>query len=127
MVSGFLDGQNDPNTIIDIGCPRSIGGEESARALCKSLGISFVLEEMKCEPFIHGCGKCCSDPGITIGKWCLLITDLNGIELKIPFYITKGDGSILHGNDRIHKSYLCSADNFLITSVYICSLPNGEA
>lgn len=49
--------QNDPSPLIDEGCLRRIGGEASAQALCKSHGISFVLEEIDGKLFIHAYRK----------------------------------------------------------------------
>ena len=105
----------DPNPIIDPGCPRSVGGIDCAAALCTALNIQFKLRQMDCEPFLHGYGKDCSDAEVTtIGIWDLPVTDMSGTEAKIPFYVTRGDGFLLLGNEIFHRSYQPGPENLLV-------------
>lgn len=105
--------QLDPNPIIDVGCPRSVGGIASAVTLCHALNIAFRLEPLDCTPFFHGYGRQCSEAQITIGIWNLPVTDTCGISASIPFYITRGDGFLLLGNEILHSSYLEGPRNIL--------------
>ena len=74
IVSGFLD----PNPVLEIGCPRSVGGIESAAALAISLGIAFSLTTFNCDPFYHGYGPACSDKRLVVARWKLPVTDVYG-------------------------------------------------
>lgn len=101
----LLPSRSDPNPIIDVECPRSVGGVVAAVAICQSLGIPFELHPLDCEPFYHGYGKKCSEAQLTVGIWHLPVTDINGREALIPFYLTRGDGFLLLGNEILHQSY----------------------
>ena len=69
---------------------------------------------MDCEPFLHGYGKDCGDAEVTIGIWDLPVTDMSGTEAKIPFYVTRGDGFLLLGNEILHCSYQLGLENILV-------------
>ena len=105
--SDVLPGSPDPNPILDQGCPRSVGGLESARNLCNLLGIPLKLDPLDFTPFLHGYGERCSDAKITIGVWRLPITDQDGVSTTIPFYIVPGRRILLLGNE------VCSRSNIL--------------
>ena len=105
--SDVLPGTPDPNPILDQGCPRSVGGIESAKNLCNHLNILFKLEPLDCTPFLHGYGEKCSDAKVTIGIWRLPIVDQDGVSTSIPFYIVPGHGILLLGNE------VCSQSNIL--------------
>lgn len=111
--SSHADLLDDPNPILDQGCPRSAGGIEAARALCKALHIDFKLEPLDCDPFLHGYGKNCADAHITIGIWRLSLADIHGKILTIPFYITAGAGYLLVGNELLHRSNLLGPEHVL--------------
>ena len=91
----------------------SIGGEGS-RVLCRAMGIDFKLEPLDCQPFWHGYGEKCSDSQLTIGIWRMPITDVNGTQVLIPFYITPGYGILLLGNEICHKSNIMGSENIII-------------
>lgn len=110
----FFPPNKDPNPIVDVGCPRSVGGIESASSLALALGINFQVEELDCEPFMHGYGEKCSDARITIGIWSLPLTDPSGKSFMIPFYVTKGDGVLLLGNNVLQNAVINGADNFIL-------------
>ena len=44
----------DPKPIIDIACPRSVGGINAAARLASAMNIPFKLHELDCEPFSMG-------------------------------------------------------------------------
>jgi len=56
----------------------------------------------------------CSDAQLTIGIWDLPVVDMEGTVVKIPFYITRGDGVLLLGNEILHKSYQLGPENLLV-------------
>ena len=112
--SDVVLGQRDPNPIVDIGFPRSIAGDVSARALGKAMGVQYKLEPLDAEPFWHGYGDKCSDAKLTIGMWRLPITDVHGTQALIPFYITQGDGLLLLGNEIGHKSNILGPQNKIL-------------
>jgi len=116
----------DPNPIIDTGCPRSVGGIDSAIALSNAMGIEFALSPLDCPPFIHGYGMKCSEPKVTIGVWMIPMTDLNGISFKLPFYIVNGDGVLLLGNDVCSKSNTLNDQNLLIVPPGVGSLSDSR-
>ena len=89
---------------MDIGCPRGVGGIESAAALAVAMGIEFNVRELDCPPFLHGFGPDCSNPQQVIAIWDLPLTDINDIKVRIPFYITYGNGPLLLGNNILSKS-----------------------
>ena len=74
----------DPNPILDIGCPRRVGGVEKAKALCEALGIEFLLEPLDYTPFFHGYGSNCSDAKLVNGISRLAVKAINGFEAKSP-------------------------------------------
>ena len=117
--SSVSPGQRDPNPILDIGCPRSAGGIESAIALCLAMGLDFELEPLDCAPFYHGYGENCSDAKLTIGILRLPLEDPKGNKVKIPFYITKGDGALLLGNSILKNASILGSEN-------IVKLPPGS-
>jgi len=53
--------RRDPNPIMDIGCPRSVVGIQSAAALSLAFNIEFKLRPLDCAPFFHGYGMHCSE------------------------------------------------------------------
>lgn len=112
--SDVMRGQEDPNPIIDPGCPRSVGGKESAEALCRAMGLEFKTRKLDCEPFMHGYGKECSEAELVYAIWDLPIKDMTGIEVKIPFFLTRGSGFLLLGNEICHQSYLLGPENMLV-------------
>ena len=112
--SDILTNARDPNPIIDPGCPRSAGGVLSASALCQALGIDMELKPLDCTPFYHGYGENCSDAHIVFAIWELPVSDLYGTELRIPFYVTHGDGVLLLGNNVMSKCDLLGSENILI-------------
>lgn len=63
--------QPDPNLILDVGYPRSVGGLASSFLFSLSLGINFNLESLYCEPFYRDYGKHRSEETLTI-VICLL-------------------------------------------------------
>ena len=42
------------------------------------------------------------------------MSDLSGSEVRIPFYITQGNGLLLLGNEIIHRSYQLGPENLLV-------------
>lgn len=94
----------EPNQTLDGGFPRSAGGIDSAVAHCEARGINFELEPLESEPFYHGYSKKCSDEQITVGIWRMQITDLKGNLVYVLFYITRGDGFLLLGNEILRTS-----------------------
>ena len=111
--STVLPGTPDPNPIVDQGCPRSVGGLESAKTLCRYLGIRFKLEPLDCDPFLHGYGETCSDARVTICIWKLPFRDKRRTEVSIRFYIVPGDGIILFGNEVCSKSDILGTKNVI--------------
>ena len=121
-MSDVIPGRIDPNPILDKGCPRSVGGIESAAALAIAMGIDFVVRPLDCPPFLHGFGPKCENPLPVFGIWDLPLSDLNGIEVKIPFYLTLGDGPLLLGNKVISQSDVLGTQNLLVIPPNVCSL-----
>ena len=72
----------------------NVGGAKNAKALCKALGIEFLLEPLDCTPFYHGYGSNCSYAKLVNGIWRLRVKAINGVEAKFPFYMVPGEGSI---------------------------------
>lgn len=87
----------DVNPIIDVGCPRSIGGLKPAVALCQAMEIEFELLTLDCDPFLHGYGKKRSKSLMTVCIRKLPVTDVNGIKTSISSYITRVDGFLFVG------------------------------
>ena len=116
--SDVLPDMPDPNPIVNQGCPRSVGGIESAKILCGCFGIDFKLEPLDCDPFLHGYGEECSDARPTIGVWRMTVTDRNRRTVSIPFYVVTGSGVLLLGNE------ICRRSNFLGTKNLI-QVPKG--
>ncbi len=112
--SDLLPHSRDPNPIIDPGCPRSIGGVQSASILCVAMGIEFQLEKLDCQPFYHGFGESCSDAQLTFAIWKLPLIDIYGTSLEIPLYITPGSGLLLLGNNVTSKSDMLGKENLLV-------------
>ena len=79
------------------------------------MGIDFELEPLDCEPFYHGYGENCSDARLTIGVWRLPLDDLNRNKIDIPFYITKGSGILLLGNEVLSKSGILNTQHRMRT------------
>ena len=104
----------DPNPILDIGCPCSVGGSASAAALCMAMGIQLVLEPLETEPFYHGYGPKCKEKKVTVATWNLPLTDLLGQKAVIRFHIVKGDDPLFLGNNVISVSTLVGVDNLLL-------------
>jgi len=104
----------DPNPIIDTGCPKSVGGIESAIALSNAMGIEFSISPLDCAPFLHGYGMECSESKVTIGIWYLPITDLNGTRIKLPFYLVQGDGVLLLGHSITSRSNIMNEEKLLV-------------
>ena len=103
----------DPNPIVDQGCPRSVGGIESAKILCGCLGIDFKLKPLDCDPFLHGYGEECSDARPTIGVWKMPVTDRDGNTAFIRFYMVTGAGVLLLGNEICRKSDVLGTKNLI--------------
>lgn len=124
--SDVVPGTEDVNPIVDGGCPRSVGGIESAKALCRALNLQFELRDLDCQPFLHGYGKKCSDAEVTIGIWDMPITDLSGNSVTIPLYITNGEGFLLIGNEIVHQSYNLGPKNLLIVPPNVREISSNE-
>lgn len=120
---GDISHGKDLNPVIDQACPRSVGVIRSAVALSLALGIEFELHELDCEPFLHGYGEQCSDSELVFTKWQLSLKDLSGTSLQIPFYITKGDGILLLGNDVLSKCNILNMQQ-VVKKMYPGSTPN---
>lgn len=103
----------DPNPIINVGCPRSTGGLTFAVALCQAIEIEFEPLPLDCDPVLYGYCKKCSGSQIKIGIWKLPVTDVNGINANISFYIARGDGFLLLGNEIPHKFYQVGPEGLL--------------
>ena len=112
----------DLNPIIDIACPRSVGGINAAARLASAMNIPFKLHELDCEPFFHGYGPSCSDKNLVFAVWNLQITDIYGEDVDLPFYICEGDGPLLLGNHLVHKSMLDGLKNLLIIPPNVAKL-----
>jgi len=124
--SDFCRNAIDPNPIIDTGCPKSVGGINYALLICNSLRIPFELEPLDCEPFYHGYGMECSEAKLVVGIWNLPLSDLHGTEFKLPFYIVKGDGYLLVGNNIAKQSKLMNNQNLIIIPPNTESLSDKE-
>lgn len=107
-------GYKDPNPIIDGGCLKSVGSIQAVGALCEAMGIDMVLRPLTGAPFLHGYGPKCSDAKITMAMWDLDVTDLTGTRVKIPFYVTEGDGFLLLDNEVVHGSDLMNSLNLMV-------------
>lgn len=70
--------------------------------LCLEMGIQFVVRPLEVSPFWHGYGPQCSDARLTFAMWDLVVTDLGGMRVKLPFFITTGSGFLLLSNDIVH-------------------------
>ena len=112
--SDFLPHSRDPNPMFDPGCPRSIGGFQSASILCVAMGIEFQLEKLDCQPFYHGFGESCSDAQLTFAIWKLPLIDIYGTSLEIPFYITQGSGLLLLENNVTSKPDILEKENLIV-------------
>ena len=110
----IFPGLVDPNPILDIGCPCSVGGSASAAVLSMAMGITLVLEPLDSEPFYHGYGPQCKEKKATVATWNLPVTDLLGHQATIQLYIVRGDDPFLLGNDIISVSTLVEAQNLLL-------------
>ena len=78
--------QDDPNPIMDSGCPRSAGKISSALPLFEALRIDFSIHPLDCEPFFHWYGMKCSEAQLVVGFWKLPITNLNGLKAQFLLY-----------------------------------------
>ena len=124
--SEFCQNVVDPNPILDTGCPKSVGGMQYAVQICNSLQIPFQLESLDCTPFYHGYGMHCSESQLFIGKWRLPMTDLRGNEFHLPFYIVRGNGYLLIGNNIAKKSKIHNSQNLIIIPANTENLSNEE-
>lgn len=79
-----LPGEEDMNPVLDEGCPRSIGGIENTRKICKAMGIQFKIRGLDCEPFLHGYGEESDDSKVVVGIWYMPITDMSEKTLLFP-------------------------------------------
>jgi hypothetical protein len=50
---------HDVNPLVDQGCPRSVGGINTASALARQLGIDLALLPLDSTPFLHGLEEYC--------------------------------------------------------------------
>ena len=116
----------DPNPILDIGCSRSVGGAENAKALCKALGITFLVEPLDCTPFYHEYGSHFSYAKLINGIWRLPVKAINGFEAKFPFYMVPGEGVLLFGNEIHHKSILHGPENLMVIPPGVGWIANEE-
>lgn len=62
--SDVVNSVDNNNPILDSGFPKSVGGEDRIKALCKAIGIPFKLKELDYEPFVHSYGKECENPRV---------------------------------------------------------------
>jgi len=112
-ISDFNPLVRDPNPILDIGCPRSVGGVIAAAALCTAMGIDLEPLPLDCSPFHHGYGPSCSDKKLVFAIWKLPLQDLHGYKASFPFYFTEGSGPLLLGNEILSHSNLLGSENLL--------------
>jgi len=88
------------------------------------MGIDFILEDLDCQPFLHGYWENCYDAELFIGIWYLPIKTLCRKGIRIKFYITKGNGLLLLGNEILHKSNLLNEQDILTIPPYVGNLSN---
>ena len=116
----------NPNPLLDIGCPRSVTDRESAAILCESMDIQLQLQKLDCEPFYHCFGNNCVEGNLVSAKWVLPLKDLNGTSCEIPFYVVKGNGPMLVGNNILADSNLSGQDNLLVIPPQVGTISSVE-
>lgn len=80
------------------------------------LGIKISPRPLDCDPFFHDYGIARSEAELLIAMWGMPVTDMYGTEIKIPFYLTKGNSFWLFGNEILHKSRLLGPENAFVYS-----------
>ena len=83
------------------------------------MGIEFNVRELDCPPFLHGFGPDCSNPQQVIAIWDLPLIDINDVKVRIPFYITYGNGPLLLGNNILSKSNVLGEKNLLVIPPHV--------
>lgn len=90
------------------------------------MDVPLQLRPLDCDPFIHGYGEKCSEAQLTIGICDLPIVDLSSLQVQMPFYVTKGDGILLVGNEILHQSYQLGPGHLLVTPPNVGGLSSEE-
>lgn len=104
---------HDVNPLVDQGCPRSVGGINTASALARQLGIDFALLPLDSTPFLHGFGESCSDAKLTVARWMLPVENLDGEDVELEFFLVPGSGPLLLGNSLLHKAVVDGPDDLI--------------
>jgi hypothetical protein len=104
---------HDVNPLVDQGCPRSVGGINTASALARQLGVDFALLPLDSTPFLHGFGESCSDAKLTVARWMLPVKNLDGEDAELEFFLVPGRGPLLLGNSLLHKAVVDGLDDLI--------------
>jgi hypothetical protein len=104
---------DDANPFVDQGCPRSVGGINTASALARQLGIDFTLLPLDSTPFLHGFGESFSDAKLTVARWMLPVENLDGEDVELEFFLVPGSGPLLLGNSLLHKAVVNGPDDLI--------------
>jgi hypothetical protein len=78
------------NPLVDQGCPRSVGGINTASALACQLGIDFALMPLDSTLFLHGFGESCSDAKLAVARWMLPVENLDGEDVELEYFLVLG-------------------------------------
>jgi hypothetical protein len=91
------------NPLVHQGCPRSVGGINTASAFARQLGIDFALLPLDSTPFLRGFGEYCSDSKLTVARWILPVENLDGEDVELEIFLVPGSGPLVLGNSLLHK------------------------
>lgn len=84
------------------------------------MGVELDLELLAFEPFYHRYSEKFGYTKLTFFIWRLLLGDLKGNKVGIPFYVTKGDGHLLLGNCILENSGLINYQTTRVLIITFC-------
>jgi hypothetical protein len=104
---------HDVNPLVDQGCPRSVGGINTASALARQLGVDFALLPFDSTPFLHVIGKYCSDVKKTVARWMLPVENFDREDVELEFSLVPGCGPLLLEKFLLHKAVVDGPDKLI--------------
>lgn len=95
------------NAILDSGFPASVIRLSNAISISHTLGQSFLLLPLSCDPFLHGYGPSCANPSLAFAILDVAVHDLLERPLNLSFFVT-----LCHGHPLICRDILtlCTLD-----------------
>jgi len=106
--------------MIDSGAPCSVGGINSAAALCDALGIELSLNP-PVEVFEHGYGPQMQGAKLVLCSWQLPVEDISGGSHCFLFHLVEGDDPLLIGEDVARNGKIDNIEN-----LFHLQQPNGD-